>query len=32
MLGVLWHPEEDDADRLIAAFVHECREAARVEG
>jgi putative glutamine amidotransferase len=29
MLGVLWHPEEDEADRLIAAFVHECRAAAR---
>jgi putative glutamine amidotransferase len=28
MLGVLWHPEEDEADRLIAAFVRECREAA----
>ena len=25
MLGVLWHPEEDEADRLIAAFVRECR-------
>lgn len=25
MLGVLWHPEEDEADRLIAAFVQECR-------
>src|SRR5215210_6899510 len=24
MLGVLWHPEEDEADRLIAAFVAEC--------
>ena len=24
MLGVLWHPEEDEADRLIAAFVREC--------
>ncbi len=24
MLGVLWHPEEDEADRLIAAFVGEC--------
>ena len=21
MLGVLWHPEEDEADRLIGAFV-----------
>jgi putative glutamine amidotransferase len=29
MLGVLWHPEEDEADRLIAAFVDECRAAAR---
>jgi putative glutamine amidotransferase len=28
MLGVLWHPEEDEADRLIAAFVRECRKAA----
>lgn len=28
MLGVLWHPEEDEADRLIGAFVQECREAA----
>jgi len=27
MLGVLWHPEEDEADRLIAAFVQECRAA-----
>ena len=25
MLGVLWHPEEDEADRLIGAFVQECR-------
>jgi putative glutamine amidotransferase len=25
MLGVLWHPEEDEADRLIGAFVEECR-------
>jgi putative glutamine amidotransferase len=25
MLGVLWHPEEDEADRLIEAFVTECR-------
>jgi putative glutamine amidotransferase len=25
LLGVLWHPEEDEADRLIAAFVRECR-------
>jgi len=24
MLGVLWHPEEDEADRLIGAFVREC--------
>jgi putative glutamine amidotransferase len=30
MLGVLWHPEEDAADRVIAAFVDECREAAGV--
>jgi putative glutamine amidotransferase len=29
MLGVLWHPEEDEADRLIGAFVAECRTAAR---
>ena len=28
MLGVLWHPEEDEADRLIGAFVRECRDAA----
>jgi putative glutamine amidotransferase len=28
MLGVLWHPEEDEADRLIAAFVAECRASA----
>jgi len=27
MLGVLWHPEEDEADRLIRAFVRECRAA-----
>ena len=27
MLGVLWHPEEDEADRLIGAFVRECRDA-----
>ena len=27
MLGVLWHPEEDETDRLIAAFVTECRAA-----
>jgi putative glutamine amidotransferase len=25
MLGVLWHPEEDEADRLIGAFVEACR-------
>jgi len=31
MLGVLWHPEEDEADRLIGAFVRECREAAATE-
>jgi putative glutamine amidotransferase len=30
MLGVLWHPEEDEADRLIGAFVEECRQAANV--
>ena len=30
MLGVLWHPEEDEADRLIGAFVAECRTGARV--
>jgi putative glutamine amidotransferase len=24
MLGVLWHPEEDEADRLIGAFVRQC--------
>jgi len=28
VLGVLWHPEEDEADRLIGAFARECREAA----
>ena len=28
MLGVLWHPEEDEADRLIGAFVRECRATA----
>jgi hypothetical protein len=28
MLGVLWHPEEDEADRLIGAFVEECRAGA----
>ncbi|MBA3409156.1 MAG: gamma-glutamyl-gamma-aminobutyrate hydrolase family protein, partial [Solirubrobacterales bacterium] len=28
LLGVLWHPEEDEADRLVGAFVRECREAA----
>ena len=27
MLGVLWHPEEDETDRLIAAFVQACRSA-----
>ena len=31
MLGVLWHPEEDEADRLIGAFVQECRAAAAAE-
>jgi putative glutamine amidotransferase len=30
MLGVLWHPEEDEADRLVGAFVRECRQAAAV--
>jgi putative glutamine amidotransferase len=30
MLGVLWHPEEDEADRLIGAFVRECRAVAGV--
>ena len=30
VLGVLWHPEEDEADRLIGAFVQECREAAAI--
>jgi putative glutamine amidotransferase len=30
MLGVLWHPEEDEADRLVGAFVRECRAAAGV--
>jgi putative glutamine amidotransferase len=28
MLGVLWHPEEDEADRLIGAFVTACRDRA----
>jgi len=28
MLGVLWHPEEGDADRLIGAFVAACRDRA----
>jgi putative glutamine amidotransferase len=28
MLGVLWHPEEDEADRLITAFVEACRRPA----
>ena len=32
MLGVLWHPEEDEADRLIGAFVRECRAVASVRG
>jgi hypothetical protein len=31
MLGVLWHPEEDEADRLIGAFVQECRERAAAQ-
>jgi putative glutamine amidotransferase len=30
MLGVLWHPEEVETDRLIGAFVDECRKAAVV--
>ena len=30
LLGVLWHPEEDEADRLVGAFVRECREAAGI--
>jgi putative glutamine amidotransferase len=30
VLGVLWHPEEDEADRLIGAFVRECRGARRL--
>jgi putative glutamine amidotransferase len=30
MLGVLWHPEEDEADRLIGAFVEECGRTAKV--
>jgi putative glutamine amidotransferase len=30
MLGVLWHPEEDETDRLIGAFVQECRQVANV--
>ena len=28
VLGVLWHPEEDEADRLVGAFVRECRATA----
>jgi putative glutamine amidotransferase len=32
MLGVLWHPEEDEADRLIGAFVAECRDARITSG
>ena len=32
VLGVLWHPEEDEADRLIAAFVAECRAATAAGG
>ncbi|HZB76992.1 MAG TPA: gamma-glutamyl-gamma-aminobutyrate hydrolase family protein [Solirubrobacteraceae bacterium] len=32
MLGVLWHPEEDEADRLIGAFVRECRARAAAAG
>jgi putative glutamine amidotransferase len=31
MLGVLWHPEEDEADRLIGAFVRECRARAAAQ-
>ena len=31
MLGVLWHPEEDEADRLIGAFVAACRQRAAIE-
>jgi putative glutamine amidotransferase len=31
MLGVLWHPEEDETDRLIGAFVQECRARAAAE-
>ena len=31
MLGVLWHPEEDETDRLIGAFVKECRARAAAE-
>lgn len=27
VLGVLWHPEEDESSRLIAALVHEARAA-----
>jgi putative glutamine amidotransferase len=32
VLGVLWHPEEDEADRLVGAFVRECRATAAVAG
>ena len=26
-LGVLWHPEEDETSRVIAAFVERCGRA-----
>jgi putative glutamine amidotransferase len=29
VLGVQWHPEEDEADRLIGAFVAACRDRLR---
>jgi len=28
-LGVLWHPEEDEASRVIGALVDEARESAQ---
>ena len=32
MLGVLWHPEEDEADRLIGAFVASAARGRRTAG
>jgi putative glutamine amidotransferase len=31
-LGVQWHPEADEASRLIAALVEEARERSNVAG